>query len=217
MCTRFSCTSPAIRIFCAYRWSLANDPAFLHLQLLTSVDGTVSASKGLCCKNRPTLVPREVQGKQPQQTAEQALQGKRPSNRSSLRNLRSLFPSQPKRRRRGIEAVGWRELGSRRRRITRGIPCIDHDDTRPARPRMTWPNHIAIMASYAHTKSSPSSPSRGGGPGAPLRPARRLSARRRHLRASCPRTATLGPPLLCHPACRGERRGRTVDGCATGP
>ena len=74
-----------------------------------------------------------------------------------------------------------RERGSRHRRITR-----NHDATRPAKPRMTAPNHTAIMVSHAHTKLSPSSPSGGGGPGAPLRPAGWLSARRRHLRASCP-------------------------------
>ena len=49
---------------------------------------------------------------------------------------------------------------------------------------------------------------------------------RRRLRLSCaapealtrvlPRAATLGAPLLCHTARRGERRGRIADGCATG-
>ena len=34
-----------------------------------------------------------------------------------------------------------------------------HDATCPAHPRMTSPNHTAIMASYAHTKLSPSPPS----------------------------------------------------------
>ena len=107
-----------------------------------------------------------------------------------------------------------RERGSRRRRITRGIPRINHDATRPAHPRMTSPNHTAIMASHAHTKFSPSPPSGGGGPGAPLRPAGRLAARLAQALTTrvLPRVATLGaPPLLCHPARRGERRGRIVD------
>ena len=47
-----------------------------------------------------------------------------------------------------------RERGSRRCRITRGIPCINHDATRPARLQRTSPNHAVITVSHAHTKLS---------------------------------------------------------------